>query len=101
MYVAGEGAYDNGFVNIFAPKGQSPIGEITSGISTPEGIAADAAGNLYVANSGNNTVTVYAPGTLTPSLTYSSGVNVPYGSASVPRYVTSRTLPAAGAARGR
>jgi hypothetical protein len=79
VYIAGQGAYDNGFVDIFAPKGQSPIGEITSGISTPEGIATDAAGNLYVANSGNNTVTVYAPGTLTPSLTYSSGVNVPYG----------------------
>lgn len=33
-----------------------------SGLNTPNGIAYDSAGNLYVANTGSNSITVYAPG---------------------------------------
>ena len=29
---------------------------VSSGLNTPEGLAFDAAGNLYVANAGNNTI---------------------------------------------
>jgi hypothetical protein len=60
-------------------QGQQPIATITAGISTPAGLAVDGSGNLYVANSGNNTVTVYAPGQTTPSATYSSGISTPLG----------------------
>ncbi len=72
--------YDSvGAVNIYSVKGQGqqPIGTITTGISLPAGLAVDAAGTLYVANSGNNTVTVYPPGQSTPSVTYSEGIGTP------------------------
>ena len=51
------------------PLGQSgdiaPIVDITGpdpGLSTPESVVLDAAGNTFIANEGNNTVTEYAPG---------------------------------------
>ena len=77
MYVATAG----GAVYIYSTVGQAqqPIGVITSGVSSPEGLAVDAVGNLYVANSGNNTVTVYPPGQTSPSTTYSNGVSNPFG----------------------
>src|SRR5579864_1412431 len=43
---------------------QSPIEQITSGLSASGGLAVDVAGNLYVANNGN--IEVYAPGALQP-----------------------------------
>jgi hypothetical protein len=68
-------------VDIYSRKGQGqqPIGTITDGVSSPAGLAVDSSGNLYVANSGNNTVTVYPPGQTTPSVTYSNGVSGPQG----------------------
>jgi hypothetical protein len=50
-----------------------------TGLSQPVGIAFDSTGNLYVANSGNNTITVYAPnssGNVAPirTITASGGV---------------------------
>lgn len=70
-----------GTVDVYPSKGQGqpPIETITDGISAPQGLAVDSAGNLYVANAGNNTVTVYPPSQTTPSVTYSSGVSAPYG----------------------
>src|SRR2546428_9268670 len=44
----------------------APTATITgsnTGLSQPEGIAFDAAGDLYVANVSNNSITVYAAGT--------------------------------------
>jgi hypothetical protein len=38
-----------------------PAFSITNGANNPEAAAVDAAGNLYVGNLGNHTVTVYAP----------------------------------------
>ncbi len=52
-----------------------PIGQITSGISTPDGLGMDKRGNLYVSNAGASTVTVYHPGQTTPFFTYSPGPN--------------------------
>lgn len=74
-------SYVLGYVAIYCTKGhnQPPIGEITSGIDGPEGAATDAKGNFYVTNTKSNTVTEYAPGTVTPSFTYSSGLGAPAG----------------------
>lgn len=80
VYVsASTGSSNAVYVYSAAGQGQAPIATITEGISSPAGLAVDASGNLYVANSGNNTVTVYAPGQSRPSLTYSQGVSAPLG----------------------
>jgi streptogramin lyase len=60
-----------------SPKNPNPVGSITTGISEPQGLAVDASGNLYVANTGNATVTIYPPGGSTPSLTLSQDLPVP------------------------
>ncbi len=74
-------SYVLGYVAIYCTKGhnQPPIGEITSGINGPEGAATDAKGNFYVTNTKANTVTEYAPGSVTPSFTYSNGLGAPAG----------------------
>jgi hypothetical protein len=79
MYVASAPA-SSGFVNLYSTQGQTqaPIGMIADGISQPWGIDTDAHGNLYVANNGNNTVTKYAPGSTSPSATYTQGIGTPY-----------------------
>jgi hypothetical protein len=80
IYLSDDGNSGTGAIEIYPAGGQtqSPIGSITNGIADPQGIATDTAGNLYVANSGANTVTVYPPGQTSPSTTYSSGVGTPY-----------------------
>ena len=71
LYVSVSGS--QGFVNVFSvhdgARKESRIGQITDGIDQPEGLAVDTKGNLYVANLGSNTVTVYGPRKTTPSLT--------------------------------
>jgi sugar lactone lactonase YvrE len=64
-----------GYVAIYCTKGhnQAPIGKITAGIAGPEGADVDAKGNLYITNTNANTVTEYAPGSITPEFTYSGG----------------------------
>jgi len=49
------------------------VGQITDGISGPNGMAVDAAGDLFVANVDNQTVTEYPPGSTKPSKTYKNG----------------------------
>lgn len=63
-----------------ASKTQNPPIErtITQGIQTPNGIATDLQGNLYVANYQANTVTVYAKNASSPKLTISEGLNGPW-----------------------
>jgi hypothetical protein len=53
----------------------TPIRAIT-GFNNPRGIAVDSYGNLYVANGGANDVLVYAPGSGTPSRSYSQGLDL-------------------------
>src|SRR2546422_10383793 len=69
---------------------RSPTATITgsnTGLSQPEGIAFDAAGDLFVANVSNNSITVYAAGTTgdaTPPATIpggNTGVSGPRGTA--------------------
>jgi sugar lactone lactonase YvrE len=74
VYVA-----DDNQVLIFAEKGrnQPPIGDITTGIDYAYGLAVDRRGSLYVANDGNNTVTVYPRGATSPSKTFSQDLARP------------------------
>jgi len=55
-------------------KNQNPIATITKGIDGPAGLAVDASGNLFVANTANNTVTEYRRAGLLPVATYSQDV---------------------------
>jgi sugar lactone lactonase YvrE len=66
-------------VAAFATGATAPAFTITSGLDKPSSIAVDAKGNLYVANDGNNTVTVYPPGQSSPSETISRGISNPSG----------------------
>jgi sugar lactone lactonase YvrE len=62
LYVADQA---NARVVIFSQKrsqSPEPTGQITDGISGPDGLFVDAKGTLYVANFGNGTVTEYAKG---------------------------------------
>jgi sugar lactone lactonase YvrE len=80
IYVtSNDGSITSG-VYIYPLKGQdqAPSGLITAGTSAPQGLSIDAQGDLFVANSGNNTVTEYAPGTMSPSTTYANGVSAPF-----------------------
>jgi hypothetical protein len=64
--------FTNNDVEIYSASGsnQSPIGEITDGISGPEGNFVDAHGNLFVTNVSNQTVTMYPHGSTTWTLQY-------------------------------
>lgn len=59
------------------PAGANPVGSITTGVSGPQGLAIDASGNLYVGNPDNATVTIYPPGSTSPSLTLKQDLAVP------------------------
>jgi hypothetical protein len=76
-------SYRLNYVSIYCVTGkrqnQAPIGEITDGINGPEGAITDSKGNLYVTNTGANSVTEYAAGTTSPSFTYSQGLSSPAG----------------------
>jgi hypothetical protein len=52
----------NGVVNIYpqAGKNQKMVGQIT-GLTQPQGLTTDAAGNLYIANTNSSDVLEYAP----------------------------------------
>ncbi|HEV3091070.1 MAG TPA: hypothetical protein VGX91_06435 [Candidatus Cybelea sp.] len=58
-------------------KRPHPIRTITKGIQTPNGIATDETGNLYVTNYNANALTIYAPNTSTPERTITKGLNGP------------------------
>jgi len=58
------------------PHNPEAIGCISAPVDSTHGLYVDQQRNLYVTN-GNNTVTVYPQGSLTPSTTYSSGLNGP------------------------
>ncbi|MBV8197205.1 MAG: hypothetical protein JO263_03650 [Candidatus Eremiobacteraeota bacterium] len=64
-------------VKILKSTTYKKVGTITSGISGPAGDWLDNLGNLYVANASAGTVTEYAQGAATPSLTYNQNMHVP------------------------
>jgi hypothetical protein len=57
--------------------GSDPVRRITDGIDGPGGLALDSNGNLYVADTRSNRVTVYARGSGTPKQTYGDGLSSP------------------------
>jgi hypothetical protein len=61
-------------VYLFANKTYKPDGTITDGVSDNDGLWVDKAGNLYVANVSPKNVTEYAPGSTSPTCTYSTGL---------------------------
>lgn len=63
--------YINDLVLIYPQNGrhQPPVGQIIDGLDYPAGMAVDTAGNLYVVNSSNSTVTVYPAGRKKPART--------------------------------
>ncbi|HEX3368539.1 MAG TPA: hypothetical protein VHS56_03105, partial [Candidatus Cybelea sp.] len=75
------GNYDTNTITIYSAKGVNgkEKGQITTGLSNPERLFVDKQGNVYATNIGNNTITGYKPGAMTPFLTISDGVNSPTG----------------------
>jgi hypothetical protein len=67
----------NGWVRVYPVGLASQPLTITQGIRTPDALAVDGSGNLYVANLNGQSVTVYAPGSGTPMRTITQGVNFP------------------------
>jgi len=61
----------SGFVNYYRLHGkeQPPLGQLSGALDGPEGMATDARGTLYVANTIAGNVLVYAPGATSPTKT--------------------------------
>jgi len=74
IFIADAGL-DNEEVDIFLQSDRKMVGQIT-GLS-PEGLATDAARNLYIANTGYMNILIYAPPYLTVTLTLGDGNNIP------------------------
>jgi hypothetical protein len=68
---------DNGTIERFDPATGKDLGPFASGLNLPSGLAFDASGNLYAANSGNNTISEITPGGQVS--TFASGLNDPRG----------------------
>jgi hypothetical protein len=66
---------EQNIVDLYSIPSYSLVGQITDGIDFPQGMTTDKLGNLYVANLGGNSVTVYAKGATSPSRTLTD----PYG----------------------
>ncbi len=77
VYVSDFG--NNAVYSYSAAAPGAPLETITSGMSEPLGNCVNPAGDLYVANSLNSTVTVYPKGKTAPSKTYATGLTNPSG----------------------
>ncbi len=64
-------------VELLKNRTYAPDTTITSGVNHPNGGWIDKKGNLYVANSGADNITEYAPNDTTPAFTYSAGMEYP------------------------
>lgn len=66
---------ESSVIDIYSVPGYSKVGQISNGLYEPEGIATDENGNLYVANTDGESVTIYKPETTSPysTLTESHG----------------------------
>jgi hypothetical protein len=64
-------SYDGGFVNIYALNGknQAPVGQLTSGLVSPQGIVVDPLHRVWVANTNAFNVEAFKRGATTPFTT--------------------------------
>jgi sugar lactone lactonase YvrE len=69
--------HPNGSISVYPLGLIYPYQTITEGIHTPDALAVDGSGNLYVANLNGHNVTVYAPGGNVPIRTITDGVSSP------------------------
>ena len=74
LYVANTHECGGKTIVVYAPNSTTPSRVITKGVSGPNALAFDSAGNLYVANILHPAVTVYAPGSTVPART----IKAPY-----------------------
>jgi hypothetical protein len=83
LYVLVNVGRNGSYVALYPADAHDPqqIGKITAGIHNPGALWVDPAGNLYVGNdlTYQSSVTVYAPGAIAPSRTYTKGVDLPFG----------------------
>ncbi len=75
------GNYDTSTITIYSGKGVNgkEVGQITTGLSSPERLFVGADGSVYATNLDNNTITGYKAGKTSPFITISNGVNTPTG----------------------
>jgi Beta-propeller repeat len=73
LYVGGVNSNSVSIYDLAQP-GYPKIGSITNGVSQPQGITIDGAGNVYVVGLAGS-VTVYPPGGSNPSLTITNGLS--------------------------
>jgi sugar lactone lactonase YvrE len=64
-------------VTVWPIGGTAPLVTLTTGISTPSAVAFASDGTLFVGNTGNDTVTVYAPPYTAPPTVISIGIHKP------------------------
>src|SRR5579864_9006418 len=63
--------------SVLKVSSSGPVVQVATGISVPEGLAFDSAGNLYIASQGSNVIDKLSPsGTLTQ---FASGFDAPIG----------------------
>jgi hypothetical protein len=64
-------SYDGGYINLDSQKGsnQAPIGQLTSGLLSPQGMVVDRHHQLWVANTNAFTVVAFKRGSTTPFTT--------------------------------
>ena len=67
----------SGSITVYPLGSFYPYHTITAGIHTPDALAVDSAGNLYVANLNGHDVSVYAPGGSVPIRTITDGASSP------------------------
>lgn len=67
-------SYNGGFVNIYKAGGnnQQPIGQLTSGLVSPQGMVVDRKHRLWVANTNGFTIEVFKRGATAPYKTLSN-----------------------------
>ena len=73
LYVLSLGLkYEQPSIDVFAPNASSPETTITDGLTSPESMAFDSRGDLFVLNTNDsiNDITAYAPGATKPYRTF-------------------------------
>jgi hypothetical protein len=84
LYVlVNNGLHHQSYIALFHAyaKTPKPFARISRGIRNPTSIWVDPSGNLYVGNSltYHSSVVMYAPGSLAPTRTYTTNVDLPFG----------------------